>query len=105
VGLELRPRALAADREADRRPVVGRPGGGLDVGRDPEPEQPPLLAGTRLLGAEALVVDELERALERLARGHALERRAAQHLARLLVGRDEVPPPDLRGIDAQLACD
>ena len=72
----------------------------LDVARDPDADEPPLRARGLLVGAEARVLREAQRLVERLRVLPAVVLRAARRRVRKLRRRDEVAPPDLGGIDA-----
>src|SRR5207237_4724808 len=94
--------ALAARSDPRRR----RDAADLDVAREADAEVAAALARHLLLGAQAAVVDEVERAVERRFVVARVVREPAQdaRVVRERVLGDEVLPPHLRGVEAELAC-
>ena len=75
----------------------------LHVRREPDPVEPPGRARPGLLGAERGVARALEEGVERLPVVPAVVARAPRGLVRELVRRDEVRPPDLGRVEADLS--
>ena len=97
--------ALADGADPGRR----RCAADLHVGREADAEQPSLLLRLLLLRAEALVADDLERAVERLLVVARVVLETAQDVVRGRVGegvpRHEVHAPDLDRVEPELAGD
>jgi hypothetical protein len=84
----------------------GRPeAADLEVRRDADAEQLALLPRLLLLGAELLVADDLERLGERLLVVAAVEHQAGRRRVGELLLLDEVLPPDLDRVHAELGRD
>src|SRR5262249_9504261 len=99
----------AAGLDAHVGPLVGADAGPFDVTRDAEPEVTPLGAGGALPLAKCAEADAIERHLE--SRGviaavvpcRAAVLKRESHVPRKLVRLDEIAPPDLARLEAQLA--
>ena len=74
----------------------------LDVVRDAHAEVTAARARLGLLGTEGVVVEHLERLLERLERRDAVVGHAVGVGVRQLVAAEQVPPPQLDGVHAHL---
>src|SRR5262249_5088512 len=95
--------ALAGRADPGRR----RDAADLDVAREADPEVTALLTGRGLLAPEALVVDELERPVERALVVAAVVGEAGEDpgVVREGVGLDEVLPAHLDRVEPELAGD
>ena len=95
--------------DAHDRALERHGGGRLDVVDEADPEVAPLGAQPRLLAPRRGEVEGLEREIHaaRIVAGVVLDRPAPRGgeagRVRMPVGGDEVPPPDLDGVDAETA--
>ena len=98
-------RLVEADAEAEAARADGprrRQAADLRVGREADPAQDPLLAQLRLLGAEGVHVDDLQRAVQRRLVVARVVRDAVRRLVGEVARRDEVLAPQLEGVHPQL---
>ena len=87
----------AAGRERGRRPETAD----LDIHRQPEADQPPVLPRGVALGDQTLPVGFLQREVERFLIVAGIVDGSHLRLVRELVRTDEVAPPELGGIHLQ----